>query len=82
MYSQLLTMGSTRDPSIELCRLADAFARADAVMVGAGAGLSTAAGFAYAGARFERYFSAWRERYGFADMYAGGFHPYATLGEY
>ncbi len=52
------------------------------MVVGAGAGLSAAAGFAYAGERFERYFSDFEEKYGFHDMYAGGFYPYATLEEH
>ncbi len=45
-------------------------------MIGAGAGLSAAAGFTYSGERFEQYFSDFRERYGFADMYSGGFYPF------
>ena len=51
---------------------------ADAVLIGAGAGLSTAAGFTYSGERFERYFSDFIERYHFRDMYSGGFYPFAT----
>jgi len=64
----------------ELARRIDA---ADAVLVGAGAGLSTACGpeFAYAGERFDRLFGDFGKRYGFADMYSGGFYPYATLEE-
>ena len=49
---------------------------ADAIVVGAGAGLSTAAGFAFSGARFERYFHDFRERFGIRDMYSGGFFPF------
>lgn len=49
---------------------------ADAIVVGAGAGLSTAVGFTYSGARFERYFHDFRERFGIEDMYAGGFFPF------
>ncbi len=61
----------------ELARRID---EADAVLVGAGAGLSTACGpeFAYAGERFERLFGDFGQRYGYADMYSGGFYPYAT----
>ena len=55
---------------------------ADAVVVGAGAGLSAAAGFAYTGERFRRYFSDFEKKYGFHDMYAGGFYPYAALEEH
>lgn len=68
--------------SAQTARLRKALDDADAVVVGAGAGLSAAAGFAYAGERFERYFSDFEEKYGFHDMYAGGFYPYATLEEH
>ena len=49
---------------------------ADAVVIGAGAGLSTSAGFIYNGERFHRYFSDYTERFGIQDMYSGGFYPY------
>lgn len=55
---------------------------ADAIVIGAGAGLSTAAGFTYSGDRFEKYFSDFGSAYGFSDMYSGGFYDYATLEEY
>ena len=55
---------------------------ADAVMIGAGAGLSTAAGFVYSGERFDRYFGDFGKRYGFHDMYSGGFYPYGTQAEF
>ena len=51
---------------------------ADAILVGAGAGLSTSAGFLYSGERFDCYFADFRNRYGFRDMYSGGFYPYKT----
>ncbi|MBQ6271638.1 MAG: Sir2 silent information regulator family NAD-dependent deacetylase [Clostridiales bacterium] len=54
--------------------LKQALAEADAVVIGAGAGLSTSAGFIYSGERFEKYFSDFSEKYGFTDMYTGGFH--------
>lgn len=56
--------------------------RADAIVIGAGAGLSTSAGFTYSGKRFEDHFSDFIEKYGFKDMYSGGFHPYDTLEEH
>ncbi len=59
-----------------------AIAEADAVVIGAGAGLSTAAGFTYSGERFNRYFSDFKEKYGFSDCYSGGFYPYQTLEEF
>ena len=49
---------------------------ADALVIGAGAGMSTAAGFTYTGARFDKYFSDFSKKYGFIDMYSGGFYPY------
>lgn len=55
---------------------------ADAVVIGAGAGLSTSAGFVYTGERFRRYFSDFEEKYGFHDMYSGGFYPYKTPEEH
>lgn len=55
---------------------------ADAVLIGAGAGLSVSSGFTYSGSRFHRYFKDFEEKYGFHDMYSGGFYPYRTLEEY
>ncbi len=51
-------------------------------MIGAGAGLSSAAGFTYIGERFEKYFSDFAEKYGIRDMYAGGFYPFSTQEEF
>lgn len=62
--------------------LAEKISSADAVIIGAGAGLSTSAGFTYSGERFDKYFSDFKEKYGFTDMYYGGFYPYKTLEEY
>lgn len=58
--------------------LRSAIADADAVLIGAGAGLSTAAGFTYSGERFQKYFSDFIEKYRFRDMYSGGFYPFRT----
>nr|WP_294464713.1 Sir2 silent information regulator family NAD-dependent deacetylase [uncultured Sellimonas sp.] len=63
-------------------KLKQALAEADAVIIGAGAGLSTSAGFVYTGERFRNYFADFEERYGFHDMYSGGFYPYDTLEEH
>ena len=59
-------------------RLKQAINDADAVLIGAGAGLSTAAGFLYSGERFEKYFSDFIRKYHFRDMYTGGFYPFRT----
>ncbi|MDO5120109.1 MAG: Sir2 silent information regulator family NAD-dependent deacetylase [Coriobacteriales bacterium] len=61
-----------------LHQLRAAIDEADAIVVGAGAGLSTSAGFTYSGERFERLFDDFIAKYGFADMYSAGFYPYAT----
>ena len=63
-------------------RLKESLARADSVIIGAGAGLSTAAGFVYTGERFDRYFGDFSRKYGFRDMYSGGFFPYPSPGEF
>ena len=54
----------------------------DAVLVGAGAGLSAAAGFSYSGKRFDENFADFRDRFGITDMYSGGFHPFPDLETY
>ena len=63
-------------------RLNEAIAAAEAILIGAGAGLSTSAGFTYSGERFEKYFSDFGAKYGFTDMYSGGFYPFKTLEEF
>lgn len=70
----------------EAATMADSLKRlidqADVVVIGAGAGLSTSAGFTYSGARFRKYFADFEQKYGFHDMYCGGFYPYRSLEEY
>ena len=63
-------------------RLKAALRDCDAVVIGAGAGLSTAAGFNYTGERFEQHFSDFAQKYGIRDMYSGGFYPFATPEEH
>ena len=62
----------------QLKQLREALDQADAVVIGAGAGLSTAAGLTYSGERFERLFGDFAAKYGIRDMYSGGFYPFAT----
>ena len=59
-----------------LDRLKKEIETADAIVIGAGAGLSTAAGFTYSGERFEKYFFDFAARFGIRDMYSGGFYPF------
>ena len=82
MFFSRLTRQSTQNFSTQIDRLRAALAMADAVVVGAGAGLSTAAGYTYSGPRFSRLFGDFAARYGFSDMYSGGFYPYDTLEEH
>jgi NAD-dependent SIR2 family protein deacetylase len=65
-----------------LAQLRQALDTADAVVIGAGAGLSTSAGFIYTGERFQTYFQDFADKYGFQDMYSGGFYPYPTQEEF
>ena len=74
-------MRSTRDYSAEIDRLRKETESADAIVIGAGAGLSTAAGFTYSGERLRRYFGDFVDKYGFKDMYSGGFYPFESLEE-
>ena len=73
---------STESFSEQTARLKAALDDADAVVIGAGAGLSTSAGYEYSGERFEKYFSDFEAKYGFHDMYSGGFYPYKTPEEF
>ena len=54
----------------------------DYILIGAGAGLSTSAGFLYDGKRFEDNFKDYIKKYGFTDMYSAGFYNFPTLEEY
>lgn len=82
MFSKRWTMKSTESYPEQIKKLKQELEAADAVVIGAGAGLSTSAGFVYNGGRFEQYFSDFEEKYGFHDMYSGGFYPYGTLEEH
>ncbi len=82
MFSRMKITTSTGSYSDNIQKLKKALAECDAVVIGAGAGLSTSAGFVYSGERFEKYFSDFEKRYGFKDMYSGGFYPYKTPEEF
>lgn len=75
-------MRSTKNFSDDIYKLSAALDKADAVIIGAGAGLSASAGFLYSGKRFHDNFSDFEKKYDFHDMYSGGFYPYPTLEEY
>ena len=67
--------------NMEIEKLKAAISEYDTILIGAGSGLSTSAGFTYSGQRFDRYFSDFAEKYGFHDMYSGGFTPFESLEE-
>lgn len=75
-------MTQTENPKQAIEKINQIMQHADAVVIGAGAGLSASAGFTYSGKRFEENFSDFIEKYGFRDMYSAGFYPFETLEEY
>ena len=78
MSSRIATGPSTGNSLAELDRLRGALDQADLVVIGAGAGLSTAAGLTYGGERFERHFGDFIARYRLTDMYTAGFYPFPS----
>ncbi|WP_302295061.1 Sir2 silent information regulator family NAD-dependent deacetylase [Pyramidobacter piscolens] len=76
-----VSLAPVRVPHEEIQKLRAALRDCPTVVIGAGAGLSAAAGFDYAGERFRKYFGDFAARYGFSDMYSGGFYRYETLEE-
>ncbi len=82
MFLRTRTGKSMQSYSDNINRLKEKIETADAILIGAGAGLSTSAGLTYSGERFDNYFSDFKEKYGITDMYSGGFYPYESLEEY
>ena len=82
MSFRIKTMKSTQTCSDKIEQLKEKIEKTDAVVIGAGAGLSTSAGFTYSGDRFQEYFSDFIEKYHFRNMYEGGFYPFDSPEEY
>ena len=78
MFSSTKTVTSMSIFSERKEWLSEQIAEADYVLIGAGAGLTTAAGIDYAGEDFRREFREWIDRYGITDLYSAGFYPFAT----
>ena len=78
MFSKTWTRTSTAASWDPIAALREALADADAVVIGAGAGLSASAGLIYSGQRFRRYFGDFQAKYGIRDMYSGGFYPFES----
>ena len=73
MFSKITITKSTEDYSRQIEQIKNKLNKADAIVIGAGAGLSTSAGMTYASDRFYKHFSDFSEKYGIKDMYSGGF---------
>ena len=82
MFLRNLITTSTENYFKQIEKLKNEIETAEAIVIGAGAGMSVAAGFSYSGERFERYFADFHKKYGITDMYSGGFYPYHSLEEY
>ncbi len=82
MFSKILAQTSIETCSGQIKRLKSALNAAEAVVVGAGSGLSTSAGLTYSGERFEKNFRDFMDKYGIQDMYSGGFYPFEDSREY
>ncbi len=82
MYLKKTTITSTEGYLEKIDRIKDCINAADAVVIGAGAGLSASAGLTYGGERFERLFPDYIAKYGFSDMYSAAFYPHKTLEEF
>lgn len=82
MFSKIWTKTSTKNYSEQIKRLQAALQECEAVVIGAGSGLSTAAGYTYTGERFQKYFADFANKYGIHDMYSGGFYPFPTQEEF
>ena len=82
MFSRMSITKSTEDYLTQIKRLKNVLENTETVVAGAGAGLSTSAGFVYNGERFKENFSDFEDKYGFHDMYAGAFCQYDTPEEH
>lgn len=82
MFSKMRITESTEPYLDNIKRLKEKIETTDTIVIGAGAGLSTSAGFVYDGERFHKNFADFEEKYDFHDMYSGGFYPYKTLEEH
>ena len=82
MFSRILTQKSILTYSEQIEQVRKALHEADAVVIGAGSGLSTSAGLTYSGPRFQEHFGDFIQKYKIQDMYSGGFYPFDSLEEH
>lgn len=82
MFLKNKTEKYTKNYLEQIDKLNKAIKQADTIVIGAGAGLSTSAGFTYSGERFEKYFDDFIKKYGFENMYSEGFYAFESLEEH
>ena len=82
MFLRTKITTSTNAYSQPINQLENEIAQADAIVIGAGSGLSTSAGLTYTGPRFENNFADFIDKYHYHDMYSASFYPYPSLEEY
>lgn len=82
MFSKIKTVTSTTDCSRQIAEAREQIASAECIIIGAGAGLSTAAGLRYDGPDFEHRFADFIQKYGISDLYSSSFYPFQTEEEY
>ena len=75
-FGQVSSLGKDLSRKEKIKFLKEELSSADAILIGAGAGLSTSAGFTYTGERFTNYFFDFAQKYGITDIYSGGFHHF------
>lgn len=82
MFLRKPIITSVESYSEQIDKLKNEMENADTIVIGAGAGLSASAGYIYSGERFREHFLDFERKYGFHDMYSGGFYPYKTREEH
>lgn len=70
-----------KEYNLRILEAKEALKKADAIIIGAGSGLSTAAGLEYSGEKFEKNFKEFIKKYNFQDLYSASFYPFKTQEE-
>lgn len=81
MYTARRPWKSMKEIQDRINEISKALTEAEYVIIGAGAGLSTASGIEYGGKRFKENFSDYIKKYNMTDMYTAGFYPFKTSEE-